>query len=221
MPALINELISKVDNVEIVRDQIGAILKLELANQAILSGNPQPRVFVERTNPWGMFIDAEPTALPILNVWFETESFDGKASNIVERQAAEATFNIDAYGYGVSIDDGAIGSTEGGHTPGDQAAVFDCQRTLRLARNILMSAHYTYLGLRGLVWKRWPTSITMLQSASDERAAQHISGGRLALQVTFSEFSPQVTGDVLETLSIEVLRANTAELYLRADYPKE
>jgi hypothetical protein len=84
-----------------------------------------------------------------------------------------------------------------------------------------MSAHYTYLGLRGLVWKRWPTAITMFQPPSDNRQAQHVVAGRLALQVTFNEFSPQVTGETLETLSIEVFRAKTAELYLRADYPQE
>jgi hypothetical protein len=59
----------------------------------------------------------------------------------------------------------------------------------------------------------------MFQPAQDNRQAQHVVAGRLALQVTFNEFSPQVTADVLETLSIEVFRATTNELYLRADYP--
>jgi hypothetical protein len=82
-----------------------------------------------------------------------------------------------------------------------------------------MSGHYTYLALRGLVWKRWPQSLGMFQPQMDNRTAQHVVAGRFALQVSFNEFSPQVTGEVLETLSIEVLRANTAELYLRAEYP--
>jgi hypothetical protein len=219
MPAQIEELLDKVDNVEVVRDQIAAILKIELANQAVLSGKEQPRVFVERASPWGMFLEGAATAAPIINVWFDTESFDGKSSNIVERQTAEGTFNVDCYGYGVSIDDGEIGSTTGGHSPGDQTAAFECQRALRLCRNILMAGPYTYLGLRGLVGKRWPQTISMFQPAQDNRQAQHVVAGRLALQVTFNEFSPQVTADVLETLQIEVFRATTNELYLRADYP--
>jgi hypothetical protein len=215
LPALISELIDKRDNVEIVRDQIAAILKVELANQAVLSGKAQPRVFVERSNPWGEFIDGAPAVQPIINVWWDTANYDGSASNVVDRQKAEATFNIDCYGYGVSVEGDA------GHSPGDQTAAFEAQRAVRLVRNILMSGHYTYLGMRGLIWKRWPQTISMFQPQIDNRQAQRIVGARLSLQTWFNEFSPQVTGETLETLSIEVLRAATGELLLRADYPDE
>ena len=104
--------------------------------------------------------------LPIVNVWFDTLTYDGAASNIVERQKIEATYNIDCYGYGVSVEDGS------GHMPGDQTASLECQRALRLVRRILMSAHYVYLGLRGVVWKRWPQSVSMLQPQIDDRAAK-------------------------------------------------
>jgi hypothetical protein len=213
MPALL-ELIDKRDNVEIIRDQIAAILKVELTNQEVLApAQAQPRVFVERSNPWGEFIDAPAASQSIINVWHDSSNFDASASNIVERQKCAATYNIDCYGYAASSADGA------GHTPGDQAAAFECQRAVRMARNILMSAHYTYLGLRGLVWKRWPQTISMFQPQLDNRAAQRVVGGRLAFQVSFNEFSPQVTGELLELVSTEVLRAETGELYLRADYP--
>lgn len=217
MPALILELIDKQDNVEIVRDQIAAILAVELANQAVLSGvTDKPRVFVERSNPWGEFIEGALTAQPIINVWFDTASYDGRASNIVERQKCEATFNIDCYGYAASVDDG---NPVGGHSSGDQAAALECQRAARLARNILMSAHYTYLGLRGVVWKRWPLSLSMFQPHSDNRSAQRIVGGRLALQVSFNEFSPQVAAEELELLMIEIKRNETGELLIEAQYP--
>jgi hypothetical protein len=217
MPAQILELIDKHDNVELVRDQIAAILAVELAHQAVLSGVvDQPRVFVERSNPWGEFIDAPLTARPIINVWFDTATYDGRSSNIVERQTCQGTFNVDCYGYAVGVDDG---NPVGGHSPGDESAALECQRAVRLARNILMSGQYTYLGMRGVVGKRWPLSLSMFQPQSDNRAVQRIVGGRLALQVQFNEFSPQVTGETLETLSIEVFRAGTGELYLRADYP--
>lgn len=218
MPAQILEFIDKRDNFEIVRDQIAAILVVELAQQHAFSGlTDKPLVFVERSNPWGMFIDAaEPVAQPIINVWFDSASYDPSTSNVVERQKCEATYNVDCYGYGISVDDGA---PAGGHQPGDLQAALEAQRAARFARNILMAGPYTYLGLRGLVWKRFPQTLSMFQPQIDNRAVQRIVGARLALQVQFNEFSPQVQGEPLETLLIDVLRKESGELLLRAQYP--
>lgn len=214
MPALIEYLLSTPDNVEIVRDQIAAILKLEIEKQGELGLSPVPRVFVERSNPWGQLHEQPANEQPIINVWFDTESFDGAASNVTERQKCEGTFNIDVYAFGTSASEGSDG-----HAPGDELAAFACQRSLRLVRQILMSAHYTYLGLRGLVGKRWPQTLTMFRPTTDDRNAQNIVAGRLALVVSFNEFAPQIAGEPLETLSLEVKRAGTGELYLSADYP--
>lgn len=213
MPALINSLLVAPDNVEVVRDQIAAILKVELAHQGTLGLDPVPRVFVERSNPWGSSVESPPSDVPIINVWFDTGSFDGNSSNISERQRCDGTFNIDVYAFGSSAE------TPEGHTPGDTAAALACQRTLRLVRQILMSAYYVYLGLRGVVWRRWPQSIGMFQPQIGDRTAYPVVAGRLALAVQFNEFSPQVEGEPLETLSVEVFRATTGELYLSAEYP--
>lgn len=218
MPALISEAITKTDNVEVIRDQIAAILKVELEQQKLLTGKEQPRVFAERSNPWGEFIEAERDQAPIINVWFDSASYDESTSNVVERQKTEAVYNIDCYGSGVSVDDG---NTVGGHTPADLQAALEAQRAARLARNILMAGHYTYLGLRGLVWKRFPQTLSMFQPQLENRAAQRVVGARLALQVHFNEFSPQVIGVELEALTVEVYRAGTGEFYLRADYPPQ
>ncbi len=218
MPPQIPDLIDKRDNVEIIRDQVAAILKVELAHQQTLTDELQPRVFVERSNPWGDFLEVEglPAAAPIINVWFEGETFDGGASNIVERQTAEGTFNVDCYGYGASADDGASGQI-----PADLTAALEAQRAVRLARNILMAGVHTYLGMRGVVGKRWPQSIQMFQPQIDNRAAQRIVGARLALMVRFNEFSPQVAGEELETILLQVRKAGTGELFLSAEYPGE
>ncbi len=213
MPALIETLLVTPDNVEVVRDQIAAILAVEIAKQAELGLTPVPRVFVERSNPWGQLLEEPANEQPIINVWFDTASFDGAASNIVERQKCDGTFNVDVYAFGTSAEG------DEGHAPGDEVAALACQRTLRLVRQILMSAHYTYLGLRGTVWKRWPQTITMFRPTTDDRSAQNIVAGRLALVVTFNELAPQVEGEPLETLSLEVKRAETGELYLSAEYP--
>lgn len=218
MPALIDAILNTPDNFEVIRDQLAAILTVELANQAVLTGLEQPRVFVERSDPWGEFIDApeaepsEPPA-PIINVWFENSTTDGASSNIVERQKIDAIYNVDCYAAAVSAE------TVSGHIAADRLAAFRAQATVRLARQILMSAHYTYLAMRGVVWKRWAQSVTMFQPQIDNKQAQRVVAGRLSMLVQFSEFSPQNVGETLELVSVEVKRAENGEVYLLADYP--
>lgn len=220
MPAVISEILSTPDNVAVIRDRIAAILVLELANQEVLTGVAQPRVFVERATPWGEFLDVPEETVeaptPVINVWFDSETFDGASSNQVSRQKVDGTFNIDCYACAVSTDDGDAG---GGHIPGDHAAALAAQQTCSIARQILMAGAYTYLGLRGVVWRRWTQSLTMFQPQIDNRQAQRVAAGRLTLLVQFNEFSPQVSGEVLELISIEVKRAETGQVYLLADYP--
>ena len=133
--------------------------------------------------------------------------------NVVERQAHEAVYNIDCYGVGFSRDDPG-----GGHIPGDKDAALITQRAIRLVRNILMAADYTYLGLRGTVWRRWPQSITVFQPQIDSRPVSHVVGARIALRVEFNELSPQVTPETLELLTVDVKRTEDGEIVLEADY---
>lgn len=216
------ELIDKQDNFEIIRDQIAAILLTEIISQIALAttaGKPNPddwklRIFTERANPWEQFLQAPVVdTSPLVNVWYDNSNFDENSSNTFERQKAVGIFNIDCYGYGISADDGGSG-----HTPGDKAAALEVQKALRLCRNILMAAEYAYLGMRGLVWKRWPQSVTVFQPQQDGQTVQRVIGARLALQVEFNEFSPQVAGEDLEFISIDVIRAEDGEIVLEADY---
>lgn len=216
----ISTLIDKQDTFEIVRDQIAAILTTEIASQMQLAAdagkNPNDwklRIFTERSNPWEEFLNEPVDISPLVNVWFDNSGFDPSKSNVVERQASETVYNIDCYGYGRSRDDGATG-----HIPGDREASFEVQRALRLVRNILMSAEYTYLGLRGTVWHRMPQSITAFQPQLDARQMQQIVGARLAFRVVFNEFSPQVESVDLELLSVDVIRTEDGEIVLEADY---
>ena len=225
----ITTLISTPDTVELVRDQIGAILLSESEAQMALARavdlDPdlwRLRVFLERSLPFEQFWDApdkvelEGTQAPIVNVWFDSDTFDLSRSNIVERQGTTAKFNIDCYGYGKDE------AAQSGHVPGDLTAAFEAQRCMRLVRNILMAAHYTWLGMRGTVWRRWISGRTMFKPQADEqRHAQHVIGARLVLEVQFSEFSPQVESVPLEMLSIAVKRTEAGELYLThtTEYP--
>ena len=217
---MITTLIDKQDTFEIVRDQIAAILKLEVANQmalAVAAGKDPAdwnlRIFTERSNPWEQWLNSQSDRRPIINVWYDNSSFQPGKSNIIERQASETIYNIDCYGYGISADDDGAG-----HKPGDREAAFEVHRALRLVRNILMAAQYTYLGLRGTVWQRWPQSVTSFQPQLDGRPIQQIVAARLAFRVVFNEFSPQVEPETLELVSVDVERTEDGEIVVEADY---
>ena len=213
------DLIDKQDNFEVIRDQIAGILKTEIINQMALATaaakDPDEwklRIFTERSNPFEEFLNEQTDKSPIVNIWYENSNFEQSGSNVSERQKTIAIFNIDCYGYGISEDDGA------GHKPGDREAAFEVQKALRLIRNILMASENTYLKLRGLVWQRWPQNITVFQPQLDGRSMQQIVGARLALKITFNEFSPQVQAETLEYVAIDVKRAEDGEITVEADY---
>ena len=214
------ELIDKQDNFELVRDQIAGILKLETLAQVALAtaaSKPDPddwklRIYTERSNPWEKFLNDDTDKSPIVNVWYDNSTFDESGSNISERQKTTGIFNIDCYGYAISEDDGA------GHKPGDREAAFEAQKAVRLVRNILMAAENTYLQMRGLVWQRWPQAVNIFQPQQNDRPVENIVAGRVAFRVVFNEFSPQVTGDILEFLAVSVKRAEDGSIYFDADY---
>lgn len=238
MPALITELIDKLDNSERICDQIGAILLLEsTAQQALaVAAHKDPnlwklRVFTERNNAWELFQnppdasnpDAEATFddTPIVNVSFDQESFDKAKGDPHERQAADGTFLIDCFGLGISADD----PNGPGHFAGDALASVEAKRAARLVRNIIMSAAYIALGFplkpNPIIWGgRWVQSIQVQPVPATERIAQHIVGARVTLAVTFNEFSPQIQGVPLELISTSFKRADTGELiFIAADFP--
>lgn len=218
---MIAELIDKQDAVEVIRDQIAAILATESASQVALAqaaGKPDPdlwklRVYQERSNPWENLPGQGADTSPLVNVWWDNSSFELAGSNIVERQKATGTINIDCYGYGKSADVAA-----GGHLAGDRVAAEAAQRAVRLARNILMAGEYTYLGLRGVVGRRWVGSISIFQPQQDSQNAAHVVGARLAFRINFNEFSPQVAPVDLELLTAAVHRTEDGQVMINAEW---
>lgn len=215
----ISTLINKQDNFEVVRDQIAAILTAEVTSQMALAtaAGEDPdewklRVFSEMSNPLEQFLNSQSDKSPIVNIRYDSSNFiEGKSDNI-ERQASSTTYSIDCYGFDVSKEDGA------GHAPGDKAAALKVHKALRLVRNILMAAEYTYLGMRGVVWQRWPESVTVFQPELEGRAIQKVVGARISFRVLFNEFSPQFVAEELDHLAIDVIRAEDGEIVLEADY---
>lgn len=224
MTAVIKQLIDTPDTSEVIRDKIAASLAEEITNQkALAEAVPEPdlfpwsaRVYLERTNPWGVFerVTDDTEALdPVVNVALDRVDYAAGAGGVVNDQVAEATFNLDIYSVGVAQADGA------GHLAGDEQAAVNAQVIKRLVRQILMSGYYTYLNLpRGIIWKRWLRSEESFLPPYDERAAQHVRAVRLVFTTKFSEASPQVIGEILEQINLTVTRAEDGRVLFNAEY---
>jgi hypothetical protein len=147
MIAKIETLIDKQDNFEIIRDQIAAILAIEVSNQVELAKIANKNiedydfdVYVERSRPWDVNTNAEGDqcgSLPLVNVLFDNDNFSGNNSNKTERQRAVGTFYIDCYGT----------KNKNAKMSGDEASSKESDRIGRLVRNIIMSAKYNSLAL--------------------------------------------------------------------------
>lgn len=212
MAALIQTLIDKNDTFELVRDKVALILAEESAEQVVLAqtaGKPNPndwklRVRTERSNPWEFLRTdsgrAPTDRSPVVNVWFDTSNIDLRASQTIDRQQMEATFNIDVYGMGFTevLDAGA------GQIPGDEAASLEAQRAARLVRNIIMADSYPTLGFDralGLVGQRHISQIQSFQPEFNNQNARQLAAVRLSLQVKLAEFGPQTPAVVLEEIN--------------------
>ena len=226
---MIGTLIDKQDGFERVRDAVAAILAVETVSQQALavaaSKDPTPwelRVYEERSDPWELFLNIEETiaddlpTTPIVNVWFESSDFPGAQGGVVEKQLSEGTIVIDCYALGISED------KPFGHLPGDLAAALEVQRAVRLCRNILMAADYTYLAFdRGeLVGSRWLEGLQMFQPQLNSETIQHVAGARLRLRVKYNETSPQIAGQPLEIFGATIKRGEDGSVYaeLEIDY---
>jgi hypothetical protein len=223
----IASLIDKQDAFEIVGDQIAAILLVESANQQALAtaGGKDPklwklRIFKDRANPWEEWSELDPSnpnkrrdQSPIVHVGWDSDSFDKARGNTIEYQQADGLFNLDCYGYGVSRSDGGTG-----HIPGDEDAGNEVSRVVRLVRNILMAGPYVYLGLQGLVGRRWIESRSFFLPSIDGMAIENIQATRVVLAVTYTEKAPEYTPQLLDAVSATVRRAATGEVLFISEF---
>lgn len=192
------QLIDKKDNFELVRDEIAAILTKETANQQQLAIDAAKdpklwafRVFIERSNVWEPLLDTEEPVDPVVNVSFESEDFAGDQSfNALKQTANPGIFNIDIFT--AQINKKNVGD---GYVSSDRQAVLDCQRIMRLIRNILFSVppdrtqpgdDYTFLNMRGVVGYRRIQGITRFQPGYKEQAIP-IVAARIVLAVKYVE----------------------------------
>ena len=221
-------LIDKQDNNEIIRDQIGAILAIEIANQralAVTASKPNPDeyffdVTIESTKPLEALTDADGNEngeikKGLVNVFFESDTFDSPGSNVVDSQNVKGNFIIDCYAH----KSGTIDEDNDDETilNGDEAASREADRIARFCRNILMSGVYTYLKLgrdAGLqiVQKRFIVKREKFAPEQQNPVLNNVVGARLTMQVNYVEFSPQVILETLTTLITECTRSSDGKI---------
>lgn len=228
---LIDNLIQKNDNFELIRDQIALILSANSENQMTLATNagldPEPyrlNVFLERTNPWRYFdVDEQSTEpgdyAPLINVSFDSFENDPSSSDGTDQQTNTAIFYIDCFGTGLSE------KKSTGFTSGDKASILEAQRAVKLVRNILMAATNRYLGMQGIVALREVTEVVKVSLAvkgTETVPIDHVSVYRLGLKVRYVEQSPQVTPVISEGALIQVKHTETGRVIgsLDFDYTK-
>jgi hypothetical protein len=209
MQAKLTELIDKQDTNEIVRDQIAAILAIEIDKQkdlAVIAGkNPvewDVDIYIEKSRPWELLSDEngeEISETPLVNVSFDNDVFDNKGSDAVGNQKVVGTFYIDCYAHKNSYRDDYCNLIDG-----DTLTSRESDKVARLVRNIIMAGPYTYLGLQKTVFKRYINRREKFNPSDREgKYFENVIVTRITLNVDYKEYSPQA-----ETTDIETLIAN-------------
>lgn len=196
------------DASEVVRDKLAELLAAEVAGQKALAvaGGADPelwdlRIFSERSRAWEVWLDGEVSdERPIVNVATSRANFLNGRSNPVSRQSATMTYWVDCFGVGVTQADATS------QLPADRTAALAAQRAVRIVRNILMAATYTYLDLQGTVVRRWISGIEYADVTSEPTTAVRVAVGRISLDVDLGEVSPQVTGEPLHIVATTITR---------------
>lgn len=197
------ELLSEPDNIEYIRDQIGAILSVELANQFALAqeaADPAARdynigVYIENDDPLQL-VDAGASPFPLVNLSLvSTEKTSGSTS--INKHNMSATFLLDVY---------ATGNMESGENAGIRASL-KAWKTARIVRNILCAENYAYLKLRGIVTGR---DIVKFEAGNpaNASAAVKVKIVRITLNVDYIEDVTISEGEELELFDATISDKN-------------
>ncbi|MBP5696923.1 MAG: hypothetical protein J6X11_09820 [Treponema sp.] len=197
------ELLCEPDNIEYIRDQIGAILAVETDNQyrlAVEAQDPNAKdykigVYIENDDPL-QFADAEKNPFPLVNVSLSgTEIASGSTS--INKHIMSATFLVDVY---------ATGNTDGNADPGMRATK-KAWKTARIARNILGAENYAYFKMRGVVSGR---DIVKFEAGSptNPQSAMRVKIVRITLNVDYTEGVAISEGQELELIRATISDEN-------------
>jgi len=168
---------------ELIRDQIAAILAIELPNQRTLAASfPNDLAIIESF--WGeddvlnlfleRFVPVDLTEQNSINVYYENTGYQTGTSKI---QKAAANFNIDL----------EVASKASSSSEGDKKSALYIQRMAGIIRGIIQDGDYFRLGFApGFVSHRFITSINPFQPTQIDNA-NYIMGLKISLQVKYDE----------------------------------
>ncbi len=199
MSAQITDRLDNPDNVEIIRDQIGGIIAIEMDNQyqlALQENDPVAddylaTVLIENDEPFNA--GGDNNLFPLINVDIErTQHASRDASTSVNYNKMQATFNVDCY---------QTGNYEGKFA--GRTAAIKAWKLARCVRAILDSDVYTYLNLRGVVCA---VNVSGMQSGvpSMSDSAVKVVVVRLTVDVTYDQDAPQTSGPGMEIMSVVI-----------------
>lgn len=189
---------SEPDNIEVIREQIAALLVLDLENQYRLAKEAEDpnkkdydvSVFVEKDNPI-QFVEKAENPFPLVNVSLESAEQAGSTAT-VNRQSMTATFYVDVY---------ATGNADSLEDKGMKASM-KAWKTARLVRRILRAETNTYLRLRGIVGG---VSLSFQSGEpADVQSAIRVKMVRVTAKVDYTENVEITSGPGIEVISMTV-----------------
>jgi hypothetical protein len=188
---LIPDLISDPDVVETVRDQVAAILSLELQNQyALAQAAAVPRaidyhvkVYLENGRPYESETAAD--LLSFVNVTLPKVDVP-RGNSRTGDQKETALFHLYCAACG----------NDSGNFRDDKSSALRAWKVMRLVRRILMADAYTYLGMRGTVGQRHIFLMEAGTPPAPDKSALAYTVIRASLEVSFAERSTEAPGTV-------------------------
>lgn len=204
---MINVLIDKKDNFELIKYKIANILKSEIENQKILAKERaedfEIKVYIDKVNPISIYSEvqtAKEGQLPVINISFDGDDLTLAGSGNVGRQKARGIFYIDCY---------AFKNKEVGKE-GDEEASREADRIGTIARNILMSDGYRVLKMQEIVVRRYITKREKMINQS--ATAENVSCMRLILEVEYMEEDLEEQSFTLEEVFGKCILAKNSEV---------
>lgn len=209
---MINVLIDKKDNFELVKYKIASILKSELENQKKLAKeiseekakNYDIKIFIDKVNPLSVYSEArsqnEKGQLPIINITFDSDDLTQAGSGNVGRQKVRGTFYIDCYAF----------KNKEANKEADEEVSREADRIGTIARNILMFDNYFVLDMQKIVVRRY---ITKREKMINQNAsAENVAAMRLIFEVEYLEESVVNQTYTLEEVFGKCILSQTSEV---------
>jgi len=121
----------------------------------------------------------------------KTATMEGNAR--AGQQKMKAFFIIDCISFG----------NDGGEAWNEKTAAARAWKAARIVRRILMSDHYTYLGLRGIVGSR---NVNSIETGVPENGGDALTvvTARITFEVQFMECAIEATGPIIEGIDFTI-----------------